>query len=162
MGDDVIVRDARLKDSREAIPLWQEFMEYHKRISTMDHEMLDNAEESWQRYFEKHVRSGIRKAIVAECDGRLVGFLLGTIEKRPPVFRNPLHAYVDSIAVTESMRNRGIGAMMMDAFEMWAKAKGMPHIMLNVVVENDGARHLYEKLGFKTMILSQRKILTRE
>jgi len=35
----------------------------------------------------------------------------------------------------------------------------MPYIMLNVVVENDAAKHFYEKHGFRPMMLSERKLL---
>ena len=159
MADGVIIRDGRVKDSGKALPVWYEFMEYHMRISAMDFEMLNNAGENWRKFFEKNVRSRIRKAIVAECDGRIVGFLLGTIEKRPPVFAQSLQAYVDSIGVLESYKNQGIGTMLMNAFEKWARKMGMPFIMLNVVTENSSAIHLYEKLGYRTVILSQRKLL---
>jgi len=61
--------------------------------------------------------------------------------------------------VVESRRNQGIGGMMIDQFAKWAREKGAPFIMLNVVVENASAQRLYEKLGFKTTILAQRKLL---
>ena len=160
MGDEVIIRDGRIKDSRELLPLWDEFMAYHRRISEMDGETVESAGENWVKYFQTHVRSRVRKAIVAECDGKIAGFLLGKIEKRPPIFVTPLQAYVDSIAVRENKRYQGIGAMMLDAFEKWAREKKMPYIMLQVVVENTPAIHLYEKVGFKTMVLSQRKLLS--
>jgi hypothetical protein len=49
--------------------------------------------------------------------------------------------------------------MMLDAFAKWARERTMPYIMLFVAVENDVARHLYEKHGFRSMMLSQRKLL---
>lgn len=159
MADLVIIRDGRVKDSGKALPVWFEFMEYHMRISTMDFEMLSSAGENWRKFFEKNVRSRVRKAIVAEYNGQIIGFLLGTIEKRPPVFARSLQAYVDSIGVLDTWKKQGIGTMLLNTFEKWAREMGMPFIMLNVVVENDPAIHLYEKLGYKTVILSQRKLL---
>jgi ribosomal protein S18 acetylase RimI-like enzyme len=160
MADGVIIRNARIKDARETIPIWHGFIEYHRRISTMDMNLREDAGESWRKYFERHVRSGIRKAIVAESNGKIVGFLLGSIEKRPPCFTTLCQAYVDTVAVVENCRNQGIGSKMMNAFAEWAKAKGMPFIMLNVAAENSPAIHLYQRLGYKTMILSQRKLLS--
>jgi ribosomal protein S18 acetylase RimI-like enzyme len=159
MQDNVVIRDGRVKDSEAVLPVWTEFMEYHKKISALDFEMLDQAWEMWKKYYERHVRSRLRKAIVAEQDGDIVGFLLGEIQKRPPIFTTSRQAYVDSIGVLESKRNQGIGTRMLRAFEKWAKEKGMPYIMLNVVVENVPAIACYEKNGFKTGILSQRKLL---
>jgi ribosomal protein S18 acetylase RimI-like enzyme len=155
----VVIRNGRLKDRLNAVRVWYEFMDYHKKISAMDHEMVDKAGEMWRQYFERHVRSPIRKALVAEQDGEVVGFLLGEIQKRPPVFKTSSQAFLDSICVVESKRNQGIGGLMLECFAKWASEKGAPYIMLNVVVENTAAIRLYEKHGFKTMILSQRKLL---
>jgi ribosomal protein S18 acetylase RimI-like enzyme len=159
MPDDLIIRDAHIKDSKNVLPIWDEFIAYHKQITTMDFEMADGAREMWRRYFETHVRSRNRKAIVAEQDGEIVGFLLGEIQKRPPVFITPYQGYVDSIGVLESRRYQGIGTLMLDAFGTWAREKGMPHIMLLVVVENAPAIKCYERCGYTTTILMQKKSL---
>jgi ribosomal protein S18 acetylase RimI-like enzyme len=160
MVNEVIIRDGRIKDGPETIPIWLEFIEYHQLICAIDMTLRDNAAASWQKYFERHVRSTIRKAIVAEREGKIVGFLIGSIEKRPPCFTTLCQAFLDTVAVAESSRNQGIGERMMHAFAEWAKVKGMPFIMLNVVVENDSAKHLYEKLGYETMLLTQRKLVS--
>jgi ribosomal protein S18 acetylase RimI-like enzyme len=159
MQNDLVIRNGRIKDAAKTLPVWDEFMVYHKRISTMDFEMVNKAREMWVKYFERHVRSRIRKAIVAEQDGKIVGFLLGEIQKRPPIFTTAHQGYVDNIGVIENKRNQGIGALMLDSFVEWAKGKGLPYILLNVAVENDIAQGLYRKQGFKTMMLVQRKLL---
>ena len=159
MLDGLIIRDARIKDSKIALPIWDEFIAYHERITTMDFEMADGAREMWRKYFETHVRSRNRKAIVAEQNGEIVGFLLGEIQKRPPIFITTHQAYVDSIGVLESRRHQGIGALMLDAFAAWAVEKEMSYSMLLVAVENAPAIKCYEKCGYTTMILAQRKPL---
>jgi ribosomal protein S18 acetylase RimI-like enzyme len=159
MQNNLVIRNGRLKDAAKTLPVWDEFMDYHKKISTMDFEMTNKAEEMWVKYFERHVRSRIRKAIVAEQDGEIVGFLLGEIQKRPPIFTTSRQGYVDSIGVRENKRNLGIGALMLNSFAEWARGKGTPYMLLNVAVENDIARGLYEKQGFKTIMLVQRKLL---
>jgi ribosomal protein S18 acetylase RimI-like enzyme len=159
MQNDLLIRNGRLKDAAKTLPVWDEFMDYHKRISAMDSEMNDKAGEMWVKYFKRHVRSRIRKAIIAEQDGEIIGFLLGEIQKRPPVFTTSHQGFADSIGVLKSKRNQGIGALMLDSFTEWAREKGLPYILLNVVVENEIAQRLYEKQGFRTMLLVQRKLL---
>jgi ribosomal protein S18 acetylase RimI-like enzyme len=159
MQNNLVIRNGRLKDAEKSLPVWNQFMDYHKRISTMDSEMTDNAGEIWVKYFQRHVRSRRRKAIVAEQDGEIAGFLLGEIQKRPPIFTNSYQGFIDSIGVLESKRNQGIGALMLDAFAEWAREKELPYVLLNVVVENEIAKRLYERQGFKTILLAQRKIL---
>ncbi len=159
MLEGLIVRDGRLKDSTKALQLWDEFMNYHQRISALDFGMVDRAGEMWRKYFERHVRSRTRKAIVAELNGKIVGFLLGEIQKRPPIFTTARQAYVDSIGVLEIHRKQGIGTVMLEVFAEWTRQNKIPYIMLNVVVENGPAIRCYEKDGFKTVLLAQRKLL---
>jgi len=47
--DGLIIRDARVKDSKKVLPVWDEFMAYHKRITAMDFEMVDGAAEMWRK-----------------------------------------------------------------------------------------------------------------
>jgi ribosomal protein S18 acetylase RimI-like enzyme len=159
MANSIVIRKGRIRDAEKALLIWDQFMEYHRRISAFDFEMVDNAREMWVRYFKRHVRSRIRKAIVAERDGEIVGFLLGEIQKGPPIFVTPRHAYVDSIGVLEPYKSRGIGSRMLDAFAEWAREQAMPYITLYVAVENDSAKHFYEKHGFRPMMLSETKLL---
>jgi ribosomal protein S18 acetylase RimI-like enzyme len=159
MPEKLIIRDGRVKDGEKALAVWNEFMDYHKRISVLDNETVPEARDMWAKYFVKFVRSRLRKVIVAELDGEIIGFLLGEIQKRPPIFKTSRQAFVDSICVREKNRNQGIGSMMLNAFSKWAQEKKMPFIMLNVVVENDAAIGCYRKHGYKTVILSQRKLI---
>ena len=157
----IVIRNGRLNDRLKALQVWHEFMDYHKSISAMDSETVDKAGEMWMQYFGRHVRSPIRKALIAEQDGEVIGFLLGEIQKRPPIFKTSHQAYIDSIGVVGRKRNQGIGGLMLDYFAKWAGEKGVPYIMLSVVVENTAAMRFYEKHGFKTMVLSQRKLLPK-
>ena len=159
MRNSLIIRNGCLKDGVKILPIWDEFIDYHKKITDQDLEMLNDAGEMWVKYFNRHVRSPIRKAIVAEQNGKIIGFLIGAIQRRPPIFTKSHQAYIDSIGVIESRRNQGIATMMLNLFTDWAKEKKLPYIMLNVAVENDVAIRLYEQHGFKTVILSQRKLL---
>lgn len=159
MGNSIVIRNGRINDAENTLPVWDQLMDYHRRISAFDFEMVDNAREMWADYFKRHVRSRIRAAIVVERDKEIVGFLLGEIQKRPPVFVSARQAYVDSICVLESCRRQGIAAMMLNAFAKWARERAMPYIMLSVAVENNAAIRLYEKHGFHPMMLSQRKLL---
>jgi ribosomal protein S18 acetylase RimI-like enzyme len=78
--------------------------------------MVDKAGEMGMQHFERHVRSPKRKALIAEQDGEVIGFLLGEIQKKPPIFKRSYQAFLDSICVVESKRNQGIGGLMLDSF----------------------------------------------
>ena len=96
--------------------------------------------------------------IIAKEDGKIVGYILGEIQKRPPVFKITHQAFISDMAVTKNLRNIGIGTKLMKAFTIWAKDKGMKYIELNVAAENQQGINFWEKQGFKTIMLHQRKL----
>ena len=53
-----------------------------------------------------------------------------------------------AIGVVEDWRGRGIGARLLDALIVRARAEGLPALSLSVEKDND-AVHLYERAGFR-------------
>ncbi len=154
----VTIRHGRISDKHQVLKLWQEMVDYHITISSIDLEMVENAPMLFTKFFETNVRSKNKSAFVAEEDGKIVGYILGEIQKRPPVFKITHQAFITDMAVTKNLRNKGIGTKLMKVFNVWAKDRGMKYIELNVAVENQLGINFWEKQGFKTIILHQRKL----
>jgi len=57
-------------------------------------------------------------------------------------------AFVYNVAVEPDLRRRGYGRAIMVAAERWCRDRGLTSIGLRVFAHNDGARALYEQLGF--------------
>ncbi len=55
---------------------------------------------------------------------------------------------ITNVAVTSSMRNRGIGKMLLEKLFEETLARGVTKIFLEVRQSNESAIHLYEKMGF--------------
>ncbi len=81
--------------------------------------------------------------LVAECDGRLVGALMGAWDGR----RGWLH----HLAVDESVRRQGIGAALVQEVEGRLRARGCLKVNLLVYSANQGAREFYRSLGYDEM-----------
>ncbi|NEW05723.1 GNAT family N-acetyltransferase [Paenibacillus sp. SYP-B3998] len=58
------------------------------------------------------------------------------------------YAYVEDIKVDKSYRRYGVGRKLIDQAERWAKAGGMPGIMLETQNNNVSACKFYESCGF--------------
>ena len=159
MSEKVIIREGRIKDKERTLAVWEELMEYSIDISTYDFDMVKDAPEVWMKYFETNVRSRNRKAIVAEQDGVIIGHILGCIQKRPPIFKTSHQAHITDIVVTSRKRNKGVGTELLDAFSKWAREKKMKYVTLDVLPENKSGIKFYQKQGFNTILLKQRKIL---
>ena len=69
-------------------------------------------------------------------------------------------AWVYSIEVDESARRRGVARAAFVELERVARARGLRFVSLHVFGHNDGARRLYEELGFEPTNITMRKDLT--
>ncbi|MCC6025323.1 MAG: ribosomal protein S18-alanine N-acetyltransferase [Desulfurococcaceae archaeon] len=78
---------------------------------------------------------------IAECGGEVVGYVLATIQGDT--------CHVDSIAVREKWRRRGIGAELLKRALSECRSRGAKRAALEVAVDNEPALRLYSKLGFR-------------
>ena len=76
----------------------------------------------------------------ALADGRWVGMARGYLE--PPV------AHLIAVYVAPDWRKRGIGRAVSLAVVAWARERGANAVLLSVSDWNDGARRVYESIGF--------------
>jgi ribosomal-protein-alanine N-acetyltransferase len=80
--------------------------------------------------------------IVAETDGRIIGFVAG-------VSNAPHNARILMLAVEVPYRNRGIGSALMDAFLQQCAMRAMKTVELEVRVSNGNAIQFYRRYGFQ-------------
>ena len=81
---------------------------------------------------------------VAEEDGRRVGTLWFAAHET----RGGRVAWLYDVVVDEDHRRRGVGRRIMQLLEDEVREAGFGRIELNVWGHNEGARHLYESLGY--------------
>lgn len=140
----VTIRPIRVEDAEAylnlACALDQEtsFMMYEpgERTSTVDEQ---------RKRIHSVLSSGNGLIFVAEADtGELVG-LLGAIGGAARRNRETVHIFV---GVRQAYAGQGIGRRLFEAMERWARAWGAHRLELTVMVHNQRALALYQKLGF--------------
>jgi ribosomal-protein-alanine N-acetyltransferase len=62
-------------------------------------------------------------------------------------------ADIQTIAVVESARGKGLGRTLMNALLSEARTRGADEVFLEVRADNPAAQHLYESLGFERIDL---------
>jgi ribosomal protein S18 acetylase RimI-like enzyme len=87
------------------------------------------------------IRDGI--ALLAEDDGRAVGYALASV-----VPETPIRAHLFDLFVGEGARNRGLGRALVAEVAARMRERGVSHLSLDVDVGNDDARRLYDRMGF--------------
>ncbi len=81
--------------------------------------------------------------LVAEKDGRMIGTVIGGFDGR--------RGMVYHLAVEETLRERGIGSMLMEELEARLRRKGCIRCTLLVTTDNISAMQFYENHGWKRM-----------
>jgi len=93
--------------------------------------------EAMQRFAE----SRKARVVIAESDGKLVGFAILHVEGRV--------GYVVTLDVAENFRRQGLGMRLMQAMDEQAVESSCAVIGLHVYVGNEGAIRFYERAGYK-------------
>ncbi|MEM1930542.1 MAG: ribosomal protein S18-alanine N-acetyltransferase [Sulfolobales archaeon] len=82
--------------------------------------------------------------LVAECDGVVVGYSVGTIEGGE-------RGHLVSIAIDRAHRGKGLGKALVKEFEARVRSFGVSRVVLEVSVKNEIALALYKKLNYKVI-----------
>lgn len=84
---------------------------------------------------------------VARAGGEVVGFVhVGTREH----WAGGVDAYVGELVVTEDLAGHGVGRLLMERAEDWAREQGHTRLTLETGHGNVGAREFYARLGYVT------------
>ncbi len=82
--------------------------------------------------------------LVAECDGRIVGYTIGAL-----VQHQPATGWIVRLVVAERYRRRGLGGDLVAAVTGSLRERGAGEVYLSVAPGNRVARALYERHGFR-------------
>jgi GNAT superfamily N-acetyltransferase len=84
--------------------------------------------------------------LVAEsAEGTPVGLVY--LEQQLDYYRRP-HGHVSVLAVAAEAEGKGVGRLLLEAAEHWAREQALGMLTLNVFVGNGRARGVYERLGY--------------
>lgn len=89
--------------------------------------------------------------LVAELEGHMAGFCHMFAR---PALEKPPEAVLQSLVVDAAYRQDGIGRALVDAVEVWARAKGYASISLTSQVEREDAHAFYASLGYEKVATS--------
>lgn len=103
---------------------------------------------------------GIEHPILAEFDGKVVGFaslrLLNYLGEDAP------YAEISELFVLEHYRRRGIARALMTELEVRARAAGASCLAVLTAADNDTAVALYRALGFQEFSIALQKWFTED
>jgi len=128
----IAVRRAGEKDIRALRNLWAQYAEEIGRYRTAP----------WRWTWEDLApRLRMAAAFLAETGGEPIGFAIAS-RSRPDI------GHIEDLWVHPLRRRRGVATALVHHVAQALSERGVAHVALDVDADNDGARALYETLGF--------------
>ncbi|HEX8028779.1 MAG TPA: GNAT family N-acetyltransferase [Vicinamibacterales bacterium] len=156
LPSDVVIRRATSRDAPALGELGASLMRLHfafDQLRFMDPGVNRDAEAGYADFLGSQLADDAAIVYVAERQGQVVGYVYAAIE---PLSWKELRdecGFIHDLLVTEAVRRSGVGESLLDAAIEWLREQGMPRVVLGTAAENDGARRLFERRGFRpTMV----------
>ena len=147
MPEGVEIRKAKAADIAFVIGLWQGMMEEMGRAESRL-EAREGGEVIWARWTGERMRDENSIVLVAEKEGRLLGYCVAHVEKALPVHKMKEHGYISDLYIEESERGKGIGGTLARRALDFFREKGLKAVQITVAVKNEKAEEFWRKLGF--------------
>jgi GNAT superfamily N-acetyltransferase len=95
---------------------------------------------------------------VADRDGEAIGYVYAGVEPMSWMELREEAGFIYDVFVIEQARLSGVAAALIEAAATWVAERGMPRVMLWTAPQNEAARRLFTRLGFRLTMLE----MTRE
>ena len=87
--------------------------------------------------------------LVAQEGKAIVGYLIATKQRRPPIYHHTKVAYLSDAFVDEGFRRKGILRQFIAELHAWSQGEGITAIDVQLFQGNPEAQEVYRKLGFR-------------
>jgi GNAT superfamily N-acetyltransferase len=155
--DDLIIRPATDADADAIGVLWGQLVEHHRRLDPALPRAADDGEARYADRICDSLSDSYARAIVAEHDGDVIGFVLGMIIDLVPVtFEPEMTGFLADIFVTPAYRGYGVGRTLVDALGEWFCSRGVETMEWYVAARNEDARAFWQAVGGRDVMVRMR------
>jgi GNAT superfamily N-acetyltransferase len=107
----------------------------------------------YAQFLESQLGDDDAIVLVAEQQGHVVGYVYAALEPLSWKDLRDACGFIHDLLVTDAARGYGAGEGLLNAAIQWLQERGMPRVVLGTAAQNEGARRLFERRGFRpTMI----------
>jgi GNAT superfamily N-acetyltransferase len=151
---DVLIRRAESRDVTALGDLGIALMRLHYAFDDrrfMEPSQSDAA--GYAQFLGSQLDEASAVVLVAEQRGRIVGYAYAAIEPQSWKDLRDEAGYLHDLLVTDEGRRQGVGEGLLDAAIAWLREQGMPRVLLGTAAQNDTARRLFERRGFRATMI---------
>jgi ribosomal protein S18 acetylase RimI-like enzyme len=149
----VEIRAAKVEDVPRVLPMVEKIAALHEAWDSAKYGYLPNPSQRYSRWMVARATDPRSVFLVAEREGRLVGFIVATVEKEIPIYRLDEFGFIHDLWVEPEYRNEGVGRQMTMLLIERFRAIGVKQIRCDTAAKNDIARQMFESCGFRPSVV---------
>ncbi len=147
------IRPATAADVPSVIPMVNQLAALHEAWDPARFAYLPDPGNRYRSWLSKRAEDPRSVLLVAVAeDGRVVGFVVGTVEREIPIYRIEEFGFIHDLWVDEPYRNEGVGRqLVMAAVEAFGNI-GAKQVRCETASPNVVARELFARCGFRASV----------
>lgn len=140
---------------------WQVLQELNNFVFQNDKDRDPDMNLNWPfseqgiKYYQDLTNGNWGRAYIAEEDGRPIGYIALAIKTFD--YRKSKYIEVENIGVEPNSQSKGVGTLLMQKADEWAKEIGARGLYVSAYHNNRQAIEFYRKCGFKDWALELEK-----
>lgn len=160
----IVVRDARAEDRPTLVRFMAELQEVERALR-FDRSPGADIADPHLAFLEDLAAEHQGRVLVAELDGRMVGFLICCVGSEPGCYvaaDERRHLSITDLYTVPAVRRRGVARALLAAAEAHAHSLGLRSLRLHVLTVNQSARDAYAALGMTPYeVVLERRVTAR-
>lgn len=135
---------------------FKDVLEWDKEMKQIDHRRY--LRERTRRTLQKEYRKEPEGLLILECNDQKAGFLW--LNTRYDIWKDDYYIYLHFVFIAPEFRGKGLGRVLMEKAEEYARSKGVGRLYLGTHGTNTKAHKLYEGAGFERVWVNYEKTLS--
>jgi L-amino acid N-acyltransferase YncA len=143
----MIVREATTADSDAVAPLILRCLTQHESWDAARYGLAPEVEKEYRRWFGRLAEDPRTTILLAELEGRPVGYLVATVHRDRPIYRTGDYVVIHDLWVEDSA-GEAARELLQDAAQRYAAA-GVSQLRAATAAANERVRTLLKSSGFR-------------
>ena len=136
-------------------------MDYHRAYDARFH-FAPNAQREVERHMLETLRSRAARIFAAQADGfggALIGYIVGEVHARRPIYPVGSYGFISDICVTAGWRRRGVARALAGSLDRWFIRQKVTSIELFAAALNPESAAFWQAMGYTDYLRLMRRDL---
>ncbi|MBL8162752.1 MAG: GNAT family N-acetyltransferase [Anaerolineae bacterium] len=154
---ETVIRPANTDDGDAIGELWLALVAYHQALDPALPGAASGGQHRYVRRLLDRLEDRHTCVLVAELDGRVVGYALAMVaDLMPDIFDQQASGFLADIYVEPDVRRLGIGRALIESLKAWFRERGVRHFDWHVAAQNHEGIAFWRAIGGQDVMLRMR------